>query len=379
MRIQNGKLLTIESGTYECGFVDFEDGRITAFGDMKDAPMYNGEIVDASGGYIMPGFVDAHTHIAICEEIIGGVAGSDCNEKSGPATPEMRAIDGVKPHDGSIRKAMEAGVTAAGISPGSSNVIGGQIAAMKMCGKTVGEMVIKAPAAMKFALGQNPKNSYGQSKGKAPFTRMATAAIMRDYLTKAMRYAAKKDAGEDVYDAQMEALLPVIKGEIPVHFHAHQGDDIMAAINISHEFGLKYNIVHATCADMVLEYMADEDSIPLVGPAGVWPGKPEMRYNSFSTAGHLEKAGVEVSITTDHDVTPLWLLPTYAGLCVREGLSEEMAFRAITINAAKALGVDDRIGSIKAGKDADIVVFSGHPFHYMSKATAVFINGKRAK
>ena len=231
---------------------------------------------------------------------------------------------------------------------------------------------------MKFALGQNPKSVYG-SKNKAPMTRMAVAAIMRKTLTKAQRYAAKLDAGEDVYDPELEALVPVVKGEIPAHFHAHQGDDILTAIRIAHEFHLKYSIVHATGADTVLQYMAEEQTIPIVGPTGLRPGKPEMRDLSFGTAGRLEKAGMEIAITTDHDVTPLWLLPTYTGLCVREGLSEEAAFRAITINGAKALGVADRVGSIALDKDADLVVFSGHPFHYLTKTKAVFIDGQRCK
>ena len=378
MRIQNGILVTIENGTFPCGYVDFENGKITGFGHLADAPAYVGEVLDANGGYIMPGFIDAHTHIGICEEIIGAQAGSDCNEKSDPVTPEMRAVDGVKPHDGSIRRAMEAGVTTAAISPGSANVIGGQIAAMKMRGKRVEEMILKAPAAMKFALGQNPKGVYG-GKNKAPMTRMAIAAIMRKTLTRAQRYAVKLDAGEDVYDPVLEALVPVVKGELPVHFHAHQGDDIMTAMRIAHEFNLKYSIVHATGADTVLQYMVEEPSIPILGPTGLRVGKPEMRDLSFGTAGRLEKAGLEVAITTDHDVTPLWLLPTYASLCVREGLSEEAAFRAITINGAKALGVEDRVGSIANGKDADIVVFSGHPFHWLTKAEAVFIDGCRCR
>lgn len=377
MRIYNGILVTIENGTFSNGYVDIENGVITDFGSMENAPNYAGEILDANGGYIMPGFIDAHTHIGICEEIIGA-PGSDCNEKSDPVTPSMRAVDGVKPHDGSIRKAMEAGITTAGIAPGSANVIGGQIAAVKMYGDRIEDMILKAPAAMKFALGQNPKGVYGP-RNKAPMTRMAVASVMRDTLIKAQRYLAKKNAGEDVYDSAMEALIPVLKGEIPAHFHAHQGDDILTAIRIAHEFDLRYSIVHATGADTVLKYMAGEESIPIVGPSALQPGKPEMRDVSLGTAGRLEKAGVEVTITTDHGVTPLWLLPTYAGLCVREGLSEDAAFRALTINAAKALGVEDRIGSISIGKDADIVVFSGHPFHYLTQVSAVYIDGKRRK
>jgi len=377
MRICNGILVTIENGTFSNGYVDTENGIITGFGSMEHMPEYDGEVIDAKGGYILPGLIDAHTHIGICEEYVGAT-GSDCNEKSDPVTPDVRAIDGVKPFDAAIKKAREAGVTTVGISPGSANVIGGQIAAVKLYGETVEKMVLKASAAMKFALGQNPKNAYGQ-KGRAPMTRMAIAAIIRKTLTRAQRYAAKKEAGEDVYDPELEALVPLMGGIIPAHFHAHEGDDIMTAIRIAHEFNLKYSIIHATGADTVLKHVSAENMIPLVGPSALWAGKPEMRNVSFGTAGRLEKAGVEVAITTDHDVTPLWLLTTYAGLCVREGLSEEAAFRAITINGAKALGVDDKVGSIAVGKDADIVVFSGHPFHYLTQVEAVYIDGERRK
>ena len=378
MRIYNGRLITIENGTFPCGYVDFEEEKITAFGPMEKASAYDGPALDAKGGWIMPGLIDAHTHIGICEESSGGM-GNDCNESSSPATPEMRAIDGVNPWDPSIKKSRDAGVTTVGICPGSANVIGGQIAAMKLAGETVEEMSIKSCAAIKMAMGENPKKTYGQGKGVAPKTRMAIAAILRKYLTNAQRYAEKKDAGEKVCDLEMEALLPLVRGEIPVHFHAHEADDILTAMRIAHEFNLKYSIVHATDAGRIIPKFVSEGSIPMVGPSSIWSSKHEMMNNSMATPGLLNKAGVEVAITTDHDVTPLWLLPLYAGLAVREGMQEDAAFRAITINGAKAMGVDDRVGSIAVGKDADIVVYSGHPFQYLTKVEAVFVNGKQYK
>ncbi len=379
MRICNGILVTIENGTFPCGYVDFEDGIITGFGSMEDAPAWDGEVLDAKGGYILPGLIDAHTHIAICEESSGGPMGNDCNESSAPATPDMRAIDGVNPWDPSIKKSRDAGVITVAICPGSANVIGGQIMAAKLAGDTVEEMTIKPCAAIKMAMGENPKKTYGQAKGTAPKTRMAIAAILRKYLTNAQRYAAKKDAGEDVCDLEMEALLPLIRGEIPAHFHAHQADDILTAIRIAHEFNLKYNIVHATDADRIRDQLVAEHTIPIMGPAFCWSSKHEMMHNSTGAAGRMYKAGAEVALTTDHDVTPLWMLPIFAGISVREGLPEDAALRAITINAARALGVDDRVGSIAAGKDADLVVFDGHPFHTLTKTVAVFVNGRRYK
>lgn len=378
MRIQNGILLTMEGERFEKGYVDIQNGKIAAFGAMDSAAEYAGEVLDAEGGYIMPGIVDAHTHIGISEEGLRW-EGEDCNETTDPVTPEMRAIDGVNPFDTAIPKARRAGVTAAAVAPGSTNVIGGQIAAIKLYGKRVEDMTVKAPCAIKFALGENPKRSYGENKGRSPMTRMATAAIMRNTLTRAQRYMAKKDAGEDVFEPDMEALIPLLKREIPAHFHAHRADDILTAVRIAHEFNLRFCILHATGSEKIADCLKDENAVFVVGPSMGPAGKPETVGGSFATAGVLSSLGMDVAITTDHDVTPLWLLPSFAAMCVREGMDEYAALRAITIIPAKALGVDDKIGSIKVGKDADIAVFTGHPFDYLSKTKAVFINGERTE
>ena len=377
MRIQNGVLLTMEGQRFENGYVEFENGKITAFGDMADAPAYGGEICDAKGGYILPGLVDAHTHIGIGEEGLRW-EGIDYNEITNPVTPQLRVIDGFNPFDTAIPKAVDGGVTTAGVAPGSANVIGGQIAAIKLRGKRVDDMILKAPAAMKFALGENPKNCYG-NHDKAPKTRMMSAALIRDALTKAKRYMEKKEKGEDVYDAECEALIPVLKREIFMHVHAHRTDDMLTAIRIAEEFGLKFCIVHATRSAKIADVLEGMDFIPIVGPSEGPASKPEVVDGSFATAGILCEHGLTPAITTDHDVQPLWLLPMYAAMCVREGMKEEDALKAITIVPARALGVEDRIGSIAVGKDADIAVFSGHPFHYMTKATDVFIDGLRVK
>lgn len=376
MRIQNGILLPIEGERIENGYVDFENGKITAFGMLSDAPTFAGEVLDANGGYILPGLIDAHTHIGISEEGLRW-EGEDCNEKTSPVTPDMRAVDGFYPLDTAIPKAVAAGVTTAIIAPGSANIIGGQIAAIKLHGNCVDDMVLKAPCAIKMALGENPKNAYGERKGVAPMTRMATSAILRDTLTKAQRHMTKKEKGEDVYDAQLEALIPLLRREILVHFHAHRSDDILSAMRIAREFNLRYTIVHATKSFDIISYIKEAGIIPIIGPSCGPNGKPETVGGSFRTSGLLHKQGIEVAITTDHDVTPLWLLPHFAAMNMREGLDEMAAFRGITINAAKVAGVDDRVGSIRVGKDADIVVFDGHPFHWMTRAQAVFIDGAR--
>ena len=378
MRIENGILLTMEGPAIPRGYVDFEKGKIIGCGSMETAPAYDGQVLDARGGYILPGFIDAHTHIGISEEGLRW-EGEDCNETTGAVTPEMRVVDGINPFDTAITKARKAGVTAAGVSPGSTNVIAGQIAAIKLTGRNVEDMIVKAPAAIKFALGENPKRNYGNAKGSEPMTRMAVAAVMRRTLEKARRYAAKKAAGEDVWDDGLEPLLPLLRGEIPAHFHAHRADDMLTAIRIAKEFGLKYSILHATRAEKIADLLAETGTIPVVGPSIGPAGKPETQGTSFGTCATLHRAGMEVAVTTDHDVTPLWLLPMFTAMCVREGLPEDAALRAITINAAKALGVDNRIGSLKAGKDADIVVYDGHPFHYMTKPIAVFIDGEKTE
>lgn len=377
MRIQNGILLTIENGRFERGYVDFEDGKITGFGDMAQAPAYDGEVLDAKGGYIMPGFIDAHTHIGISEEGLRW-EGEDCNETTDPVTPDMSVVDGFNPFDIAIPKARQAGITSAVVCPGSTNVIGGQAAVMKLCTDTDAErMVVKAPCAIKCATGENPKRNFGESKGRTPMTRMGVAAVFRKTLTNAQRYLAKKEKGEDVYDPEMEALIPLLKREIPAHIHAHRADDILTALRIAREFNLRVSTVHTTLGSRVIPEIAKSGSMPIVGPCIGPAGKPETVGGTLAMAADLHAAGVEFAIATDHDVVALWLLPHLASITVREGLPEEEAFRAITINPAKIAGVDDRLGSISIGKDADIVVFSGHPFHYLTKTTAVFINGKR--
>ncbi len=377
MRIQNGILITVENGRFDCGYVDFENGVITGFGDMAQAPAYEGEVLDAKGGYIMPGFIDAHTHIGISEEGLRW-EGEDCNETTNPVTPDMSVVDGFNPFDIAIPKARQAGVTAAVVCPGSTNVIGGQCAVMKLCTETNAErMVVKAPCAIKCATGENPKRNFGENKGRTPMTRMGVAAVFRKTLTNAQRYLARKEKGEDVYDPEMEALIPLLKKEIPAHIHAHRADDILTALRIGREFDLQVSTVHTTLGSRVIPEIAQSGTMPIIGPCIGPAGKPETVGGTLAMAADLHAAGVEFAICTDHDVIALWQLPYLTSLTVREGLPEEEAFRAITINAAKVAGVDDRIGSIAMGKDADIVVYSGHPFHYLTKTTAVFINGKR--
>ena len=265
MRIINGILLTMEGQNYENGYVDFENGVITALGNAADAPACDGEVFDAQGGYILPGLIDAHSHIGISEEGFRW-EGEDCNETTSPVTPDLRAMDGFYPFDIAIPKARKAGVTTVVVCPGSTNVIGGQTAAIKLSGcGDVEQMVLKSPCSIKCAMGENPKRNYGECKGRSPMTRMATAAIFRNTLTKAQRYLKKKEAGEDLFDPEMEALIPLLKREIPAHIHAHRSDDILTALRIVKEFNLRCSIIHTTGGSAIVPQIAAAGIIPIVG------------------------------------------------------------------------------------------------------------------
>lgn len=378
MRILGGRLITAEGQEFANGYVDFKDGVITAFGDIADAPETNDEIYDAKGGYIMPGFIDAHTHIGIYEQNVRW-EGNDVNEMTDPVTPHLKAVDGIYPFDPSFADSVGCGVTSAVVGPGSANVIGGEMAFIKLVGDDISDMIVKAPCSMKMALGENPKSSYGL-KQKAPQTRMASAAILRNALLKAKQYLEKKEAGKDpAYDEKCEALIPVIKGELMAHIHAHRCDDILTAIRVANEFGIRYTIIHATDGVRAARQLKEAGVIPVIGPVLSGSSKPETSNRSLKTAGILNAQGIEVALTTDHPVGPLQHLNVSAAVCVREGLDMDAAIRSITINAAKASGVEDRVGSIAVGKDADIVVWTKHPFDFLSKAEAVFVNGKRVK
>ncbi len=378
MRIYGGTLITAEGQRFENGFVDFEGGIITAFGDVKDAPKAAGDSLDARGGFILPGFIDSHTHIGIFEESVRW-EGNDTNEVTDPITPHLKAVDGIYPFDTAFASSIESGVTSAVVGPGSANVIGGEMAFIKLTGTDISDMIVKAPCAMKMALGENPKSAYGQ-KQKQPQTRMATAALLREALAKAKIYMEKKEQGKDpTYDAKSEALIPVLKGELIAHIHCHRSDDILTAMRLANEFGIRYTTIHTTNGIPVREQIKQAGIIPVIGPILSGSSKPETAARSLTTAGVLFNEGIEVSLTTDHPVGPLSYLNISAALCVREGLDVDAAIRSITINAAKVADVEDRVGSIKVGKDADIVVWSGHPFDYMSKPQAVFVNGKRVK
>lgn len=353
-----------------------DDGKIAAVGEKIAAPQ-GAQVIDAEGRLLTPGCVEAHCHIGLHNEAVGW-EGMDYNEIVDPLTPQMRAIDSINPQDESFPLALRGGVTTACTGPGSANVVGGTFVVMKLSGNRVDDMVIKNPAAMKAAFGENPKRCYGQNGRKTPMTRMGVASLLRDLLMRTKRYAEDK-AGEKppAYDAKLEAMLPVIKGELPLKAHAHRADDILTAIRIAKEFNLKLTLDHCTDGAVIADELAKEGYPAFVGPSLGSKSKIELQNKSFGTAGILNKAGVNVSIITDAPVIPLQFLPMCAGLAAHEGLDMEEAWKAITINPARQLGVDDRVGSLEAGKDADVVLWTANPLTTIGgEAWMTFVDGK---
>ena len=385
MLIQNGVVHPMDAPVIPRGFVLLEGDKIAAVGPMEALPAgYSGEVLDAEGGHILPGFIDAHCHLGLFGDALGFEA-DDGNESTDPCTPQLRAVDGVNPLDRGFREAREGGVTTVLTGPGSANPIAGQFAALKTDGRWVDEMVVKAPIAMKFALGENPKSVYNERK-ETPVTRMATAAIIRENLAKAQEYQdklskAEEDPDEDVpdYDAKLEALAPVATGALPAHFHAHRSDDIATAVRISGEFGLKLVVVHGTEGYLVPELLAQANVPVITGPCLTDRSKPELVGQTLSNPARLRAAGVKVAICTDHPETPIQYLPLCAAMAVRGGMEPEDALAAITRDAAEIAGISKRVGTLTPGKDADVVVTSGHPFDWNGEIRAVFLNGKRVK
>ena len=377
--------LTIETvsaaGLIRGGWILFENGKIISIGE-GEPPKYDGETLNGEGLTAYPGFIDAHTHLGIVEDSLD-FEGDDCNEDSDPITPHVRALDGINPLDRCFEEARLAGITCVAVAPGSANPIGGQVCVIKTAGKRVDKMLVMAPAAIKFALGENPKNTY-HAKNASPVTRMATAALMRENLAKAKRYLddlKRSESDEEIdapeYDIKLEALLPLLRGEISAHFHAHRADDIFTAIRISEEFGINFAIVHGTEGHLIAEELRD---VPVIaGPNLCDRSKPELREQTFRNPAALNAGGAIVALTTDHPVSPLNFLPICAAMAKKEGLSSAEALEAITINPARILGIDSRVGSLEAGKDADIVLIHGDVLSIDHTVEAVFINGEKIK
>ncbi|OPY58261.1 MAG: hypothetical protein A4E55_01033 [Pelotomaculum sp. PtaU1.Bin035] len=378
--IFGGKILTMAGRVIEKGTVLVEHGKIIEVIDDLCIPP-GAEKIDITGKLVMPGMIDAHSHLGVVEEIYRE-EGDDCNENTDPVTPHLRAIDAVNPSDLGFRDALAGGVTTVVTGPGSANVIGGEMVAMKTSGTVVDEMIVRNPVGLKAALGENPKRSYGRER-KTPATRMASAAILREALARGQEYLKKtftagtgQGAAPD-RDLKMEALARLLRKEIPLRVHAHRADDIMTAVRIAREFQVDLVVEHCTEGHVVARQLAELGVRAVIGPVITNRAKVEMQGMTLETARVLAEAGVRFAIMTDHPVVPIQYLAISAAMTVKGGLSEDIALRAVTIEAARILGLEERLGSLEPGKDADFVIMDRHPFDLFCRIEQVFINGKK--
>ena len=379
--IVGGRVVPITGEPVDGGTVLVKDGRIVAVGG--DVAIPDGvRLIDAAGSWVLPGFIEAHGHVGVYEEAEGW-AGADGNELTEPVTAQVRALDAINPADLGFRDAITGGVLAVNVNPGSGNPVGGQTVALKCWGRTVDEMVLREPSGLKSALGENPKRVYGERK-KMPSTRLGTAAVIRGAFVDAANYLQRLDSEQRKpegdrkpvdRDLKLEALGMVLRREIPWRQHCHRADDIATAIRIAEEFGYELVIDHGTEAHLLADIIAAKGIPVIIGPLLTSRSKVELRNRSLANPGRLARAGVTIAITTDHPVVPINFLAHQAALSVKEGLDAETALRALTINPARIAGIDDRLGSIEAGKDADLAIWSGDPLDMLSRVELALIGG----
>jgi imidazolonepropionase-like amidohydrolase len=377
--IVGARVVPVEGEPIDGGTVLLEAGKIAAIEGPGFTVPDGAEVVDATGKWVLPGFIDAHTHVGVAEEAEGW-AGRDVNEMTTPVTAYVRALDAINPADQGFRDAVEGGVLAVNVNPGSGNPIGGQTVAIKCWGRAVDEMVLRQPAGLKSALGENPKRVYGE-KDKTPSTRLGTAGVIREAFVQAGNYLARLAAAERERkpvdrDLNLEALGRVLRREIPWRQHCHRADDIATAIRLAREFGYELVIDHGTEAYLLADLLAAESIPVIIGPLFTSRSKVELRNRSLANPGKLAAAGVTIAITTDHPVVPIHFLIHEATLAVKEGLDRDIALRSVTINPARILGVAGRIGSLEVGKDADLVIWSGDPLDVMSRAERAYLDGR---
>jgi imidazolonepropionase-like amidohydrolase len=376
--ITGGRIVTASGPDIAEGIVLIDAGKIIAVG--RDEPVPEGvEVIEARGRVITPGLIDAHTHLGLDEQGVGA-AGDDTNESVDPIAPHLRALDGINLEDIAFDDARKAGVTASEVKPGSGNVIGGQCVVIKHTGIIVDKAALRVPSAIKAAMGENPKFNYRKEK-KSPSTRMATAALFRDIFSRAQTYLEKRRAALEAgnpfeRDLKLEAIGLVLEKHIPMRIHAHRADDIMTALRLRDEFGFEMSLEHCTEGHKIAEELARRGVPAVVGPSMSGRYKVELRDKTFETPAILAAAGVKVAITTDHPVVPIHQLMTAAILAVKNGLSTDLALKALTLHPAEILGVAERVGSLDAGKDADLVIWSGDPFDLRSRVLLTMIDGQ---
>ncbi|WP_346886624.1 amidohydrolase [Clostridium sp. UBA4395] len=381
--IKNGKILTMAGVDYDKGCILIDGKKIIKVGEYIDEDNSDiSEVIDASNCIVMPGIIEAHSHIGIQEER-KGFEGNDCNEMTEPVTPYLKALDAINPMDSTFHNALSAGITGVMVGPGSSNVVGGQFVFIKTHGRAIDNMVVLEPAAMKVAFGENPKSNYND-KDKMPTSRMSIAALLREELFEAQQYYKNKknsqQSGNEYKDFneefRKECWIPVFDKKIPLKAHVHRADDILTAIRIAKEFGLKMTLDHCTEGHLIAEEIKESGFPAIIGPTLSVRNKIETQNMDFKTAGLLHKAGVKVAITTDHPVTRIQDLAICAGFAAKEGLGIDEGLKAITINAAEICNVSHRVGSIEVGKDADIAIFDGNPMEIFTKTLYTIIDGE---
>lgn len=380
--IKNAKIVTMAGDSYENGCILFDD-KILYVGDFKE--LEADKVIDVNGNYVLPGLIDAHCHVGMFEDSMG-FEGDDGNEDSDPVMPHLRAIDGINPFDRGFLEARNAGITTVVTGPGSANPVGGQFAAVKTFGICVDDMIVKAPVAMKMALGENPKSVYNE-KEEMPLTRMGTAALIRELLIKSRDYMERMDAynenDEDnekpEFDIKLDAMLPVLRREIPVKIHAHRADDICTAIRIGREFNIDVTIEHCSDGDAVAPVLEREGLPVMLGPTLSDRSKIELKNLTFGTYKNLSDRGISVAIITDHPEITIENLPLCAVMAVKHGMDEMKAIQGITITAAENCRIADRVGSLEVGKDADISVFTDLPTRFDAECVMTFINGEKVK
>ncbi|HUM76464.1 MAG TPA: amidohydrolase [Fervidobacterium sp.] len=376
--IKGGFVVTVTGESF-IGDVLIEDGKIAKVG--KNIKSKNAEVIDATGKYVLPGFIDAHSHVALFEEGIGSA--QDGNEVGDPITADVRAIDAFNPYDIAIKRALDGGFTTVMILPGSANVIGGQGAIVKFKSNIVDYCIVKSPAGLKMATGENPKRVYG-SMNKLPSTRLGIAAIMRSYFMKVQDYmekkrrAIEKDGAFLDRDPKLEIGELVLKGEIPARIHAHRAQDIVTAIRIAKEFNFKLVIEHGTEAYKVVDYLVENNVPVVVGPFG-FRTKIELKDQTYDNIRILNEKGVLTAIMVDHPVNPLEYANMQAAIAMKYGAKKEDLLKMLTINPAKILGIDNMVGSIEVGKDADIAIWDNDPFLPQARVEKVFIEGNEVK
>jgi imidazolonepropionase-like amidohydrolase len=378
--VVGGYVVPVDSEPIDGGTVLIEDGKIIEVGTDADVDIpEDAELIDAAGSWVLPGFLDAHVHLGVHEEGEGW-SGNDTNEMTDPNGARFRAIDGIDPFDLGFDDALSGGVTSVVVKPGSGNPIGGRTIGVKTWGRTVLDMVFAEQVSVKSALGENPKRVYGDKK-QTPSTRLGVASIIREAFTKARNYAAQRDHARNEgkpfdTDLTLETLAAVLDGELYWDQHTHRADDIVTAIRLAEEFGYNLVVNHGTEGHLIADVLAEHDVPVILGPLFTTRSKVELRHRTLRSAGILARAGVRLAITTDHPVVPINFLVYQAALAVKDGLEPDAALRALTVNPAAMLGLQDKVGALKAGLDADVVVWSGDPLDVMNRALRVFVRGR---